>query len=114
MFTGSTVEAVGWGSTGYGYPVSSILKKVSLGVISNAQCNNYYGNIQGSQMCTYASGRDSCQYDSGGPVYVTLNGLVYLAGVITAGSGCASNYPSINTRVTSFVPWIRQNAPGSY
>lgn len=61
MFTNSIVEAVGWGSVGYGYPVSSVLKKVSLTVVSNAQCNNYYGNIQASQICTYAKGRDSCQ-----------------------------------------------------
>jgi len=113
-FTDSSVEAVGWGSTGYGSPVSTILKKVSLVVISNTVCNNYYHNIQASQICTYASGRDSCQYDSGGPIYITLNGLVYLAGVITAGSGCASSYPSINTRVSSYVSWIRSNAPGSF
>jgi len=114
LFTNSLVEAVGWGSTGYGYPVSSVLKKVSLTVVSNAQCNSYYNNqIQPSQMCTYASGRDSCQYDSGGPVFVTMNGLVYLAGVITAGSGCATSSPSINTRVTSYVTWIKQNTPGA-
>ncbi len=61
LFTGSTVEAVGWGTTSYGGPVSSVLKKTSLGVISNAQCNSYYGYIQSGQLCTWASGRDSCQ-----------------------------------------------------
>lgn len=98
MFTGSTVEAVGWGSTSLGGPVSNILRKVTLGVISNSQCSGFYSYIQSSQMCTFASNRDACQYDSGGPVFVTINGLVYLAGVIVAGNGCATTNPAINTR----------------
>jgi len=109
LFTNSRVEAVGWGSTGFGYPVSSVQKKVTLDVISNSQCNNYYGNIQASEICTYTSGRDSCQYDSGGPLYATINGLVNIVGIITYGSGCASSSPSVNTRITSYVTWIQQN-----
>lgn len=42
-----------------------------------------------------------------------INGLLSIAGIITAGSGCASSYPSINTRVSSFVTWIKQNTPGA-
>jgi len=113
LFTNTACEAVGWGSTSYGGAVSSILKKASLTVISNSQCNSYYGNIQSTHMCTYASGRDSCQYDSGGPIYIMLNGLVNIAGIITYGSGCGGSYPSVNTRVSSYVSWIKQNAPGS-
>lgn len=60
-FTGSIVEAVGWDATGYGYPESKTLRKVGLNVISNAQCNNDYGTIQPSQLCTYTKGRDTCQ-----------------------------------------------------
>lgn len=113
LFTGSTVEAVGWGTLGYGGPTTTILKKVQLGVISNDQCKNFYPYTTSSHICTYASGRDACQYDSGGPVFYMLNGRVNLAGLITAGSGCGTNYPSINTRITSFVSWIKQNTPGA-
>ncbi|XP_037033548.1 venom serine protease 34-like [Bradysia coprophila] len=114
LFTGSTVEAVGWGSTEFGGPKSTVLKKVQIGVISNDDCRRTYSYISNSHLCTYGSnGRDSCQFDSGGPVYYMLNGRVNLVGIIIGGIGCAGNYPSINTRVTTFVSWIRQNTPGA-
>lgn len=59
-------------------------------------------------MCTYSSGRDACQYDSGGPLYYTLNGRVNIVGIISFGTGCGGGYPSVNTRVTSFIQWIQQ------
>lgn len=59
-FQNSRVEAVGWGTTAFAGPTSNILKKATLTVISNSQCNTSYPNISSSQMCTYTPGSDTC------------------------------------------------------
>lgn len=105
------MEAVGWGTDSFGGKTSSVLQKTWLQVIDNQQCAQSFGNrIQASHICTYAQGRDACQYDSGGPLYVEAGGLVYLAGIISFGATCADRKPSVSTRVTYFADWIRQNA----
>lgn len=54
----------------------------------------------------------SCQNDSGGPVFFTDNrNVVYSLGVVNYGVGCASSYPSVNVRVTSYLKWIQSKTP---
>lgn len=60
MFTNYNVEALGWGMTSFGGPLSSALKKAKLRVITDKECRKYFP-IHSSQMCTYASGNDTCQ-----------------------------------------------------
>ncbi|XP_065076544.1 venom serine protease-like isoform X2 [Ochlerotatus camptorhynchus] len=115
-FNNMLVEAVGWGTMDFGAPASSVLRKVSLMVVSHEQCKlkmNSSG-ITLNQMCTFAEGRDTCQYDSGGPVLYTNpnTGVVYHIGVISYGVACASAYPSVNTRTTGYLSWIKANTPG--
>ncbi|CAG2186518.1 TMPRSS11 [Mytilus edulis] len=50
--------------------------------------------------------------DSGGPMTCTVSGQTYVAGVTSwvissQSTGCLPNYPSVYTRVTSFLSWIR-------
>lgn len=40
---------------------------------------------------------------------ITRNGQLVLAGLISYGSACADNKPGVNTRVSYYVDWIRQN-----
>lgn len=51
------------------------------------------------------------QGDSGGPLACSVNGRWYLAGATSWGrSGCTTTgYPSVYTRVSYFVDWIREN-----
>lgn len=104
---GETVEALGWGSTSYGGPVSSRLRKVPLSVVPTKECKTTYPQLNGStQLCTYTAGSDTCQYDSGGPVVEHVNGRPILIGVITAGSGCVTSSPTKHTRVAAYRQWI--------
>ncbi|NBS31226.1 MAG: hypothetical protein EBS76_12060, partial [Actinobacteria bacterium] len=52
-------------------------------------------------------GVDSCFGDSGGPLIVRDDNAVLLAGVVSAGFGCAQpDFPGLYTRVTSYLPWL--------
>ena len=67
--------------------------------------------IDDSLMCTglKEGGRDACKRDSGGPLSQTSQaGQTSLLGVVSWGQGCAEPlYPGVYTRVTAFIPWIR-------
>lgn len=104
------VELVGWGTTVFGGPKPNVPKKVTVSIVNQASCQQSYTNLIPEQICTFASEKDSCQYDSGGPVFFTdSRGIIYNIGVINHGINCASNHPSVNARVTSYLEWIKQN-----
>uniref|UniRef100_A0A182SJ24 Peptidase S1 domain-containing protein n=1 Tax=Anopheles maculatus TaxID=74869 RepID=A0A182SJ24_9DIPT len=111
-FAGSFVEATGWGTTDFGAPASSVLRKVSLNVITQQSCQSSMPNILASHICTYTAGKDTCQYDSGGPLFYTSGGYVYLVGVVNYGISCASTKPSVSSRITSYLSWIQSSTPG--
>ncbi|KAL9702321.1 hypothetical protein quinque_005839 [Culex quinquefasciatus] len=112
-FVGVELEAVGWGSTDFGYPKSNVPMKVDLPVVDPGRCNGSYSYFTSSQLCTWNDGKDTCQSDSGGPLFYTdfYNGLVYLTGIVSYGRACATNDPSVSTRVTDFMSWVIQNTP---
>ncbi|CAH1279676.1 unnamed protein product [Diabrotica balteata] len=109
-FARENVTILGWGQIFYNGPSSDVLQKVEVEVIANTQCQRSFRNesIYTSQICTLTPGKDSCQMDSGGPLLwldpSTLR--LQLVGVVSFGYGCATNRPSINSRVTSFLEWI--------
>jgi len=109
-FSGTVVTATGWGSTSFGGPSSNVLQKVNLNVISNtnAQCVGTYPTIASSQMCTFTAGKDTCQYDSGGPLFYRgpTDPRLFLVAATSLGDACASNSPALNTRMTSYLSWI--------
>ncbi|XP_041782957.1 venom serine protease-like isoform X2 [Anopheles merus] len=111
-FAGSIVEATGWGTMDFGAPTSNVLRKVSLSVISQQSCQSSMPNILASHICTYTPGKDTCQYDSGGPLLFTTGGRVYLVGVVNYGVSCASSKPSVSSRITSYLSWIQSVTPG--
>lgn len=110
-FVGIALEAAGWGSTDFGDPKSNALLKVELPVIDPSKCYQTYTNFALTQICTLAAGKDTCQSDSGGPLFYTdyYNGLVYHIGIVSYGMACATNDPSVSTRVTEYLNWIMQN-----
>lgn len=89
-----------------------VLRKVQFQVISLDECRKYYGSRVGeSQMCTMGAKKpnDVCTNDSGGPIFIETNGLVYLAGIVSMGSGCGAGNPGVATRVSKYANWIRAN-----
>uniref|UniRef100_A0A182WDZ8 Peptidase S1 domain-containing protein n=1 Tax=Anopheles minimus TaxID=112268 RepID=A0A182WDZ8_9DIPT len=108
-FDNVRLSALGWGSIDFGAPQSAELLQTTLAVVSSSSCATKLSRtILDSQMCSFAAGNDTCQNDSGGPLYYTdpNSQLVYEVGVVGFGVACASSFPSVNTRVTSYLDWI--------
>ena len=87
---------------------------VRVPAITNAQCNQAYGNsITSSMMCAGypgVGGKDACQGDSGGPFVCNENGKAIIAGVVSWGNGCAlSDFPGVYARNTAVLDWIQAN-----
>ena len=93
--------AVGWGMTSYNGWISTVLNNVALQVYDGRiYCNMPYYSISNwnFQICAgwYAGGKDTCQGDSGGGLYVydSSQGTYVLAGIVSNGFGCAQpQYP---------------------
>ncbi|MEW1697374.1 serine protease [Streptomyces sp. NPDC093249] len=101
------VEVPGWGAMSYGGRTSDVLRTVTLGTMSNTACvRRGMTEVGAGQLCTYAPGRDSCQYDSGGPLVHTVAGRPYVVGLVSYGRECATDTPAVNTRVRFYVDWI--------
>jgi secreted trypsin-like serine protease len=99
------VHAIGFGYLTYFDPEqATVLQKVALKILSSDKCQD--SQINDSKMCTYEQQRDSCVSDSGGPLILNVKGRQFAVGLISYGIGCGSAYPSINTRLTSYLPWI--------
>lgn len=53
-------------------------------------------------------GRNSCNGDSGGPLLHFNTGTPKLVGLVSWARGCAQpKYPTVYSRVTSVLPWIK-------
>ncbi|MFJ7769385.1 serine protease [Streptomyces sp. NPDC097107] len=110
-FDNVRVTAMGWGSQSLGGPASSVLQSVGLDTMTNAECvSRGMEDVTSGSICTHTPGRDTCVFDSGGPVTYDA-GYPVLIGVISYGRGCATDSPSVSTRVSSYLQWIVQNTP---
>lgn len=61
FFEGRILWAAGWGTISFGGPLSPVLRQVALNAISQQQCQQAIRNLVDSQICTFTSGRDTCQ-----------------------------------------------------
>jgi len=119
-FEGENATVAGWGTTSEGGAVSGVLRKVTVPVISNQDCNTktkYQGKITGNMLCAgdlEQGGKDSCQGDSGGPLVIENGGRRTLIGVVSWGYGCARpQSPGVYSRVGRYSEWILQNSRGA-
>jgi len=113
-FDGVNSYITGWGATSEGGPTTGTLREVTIPIISNTQCSQYYDGITARMLCAYVNGggKDSCQGDSGGPASI-ISGDFELVGIVSWGIGCARpNYPGVYTRVSSVYSWICSNTNG--
>lgn len=132
-FVGRRVEAFGWGTLEFGGPKSSRLMKVNFDVVNQSRCESAYG-ITSAQLCTFTRylvqlfskaknsfhyffpirNKDTCSYDSGGPLMYTdstVNNLLYQVGITSYGINCASSTPSVSTKITAYLDWIQKTTP---
>ncbi|XP_042235338.1 uncharacterized protein LOC121875056 [Homarus americanus] len=106
---------VGWGLQGCGLPQASTLKEVSVDLITDDVCKDFYESkpqpipILPTHICS--SDRDEGDTpllgDSGGPMMQQLpDGRWVAVGIVSFGSICDFGEPVVYTRVPAFIPWI--------
>ncbi|XP_063228918.1 serine protease 27-like [Bacillus rossius redtenbacheri] len=116
-FRGSTGVVAGWGKTDttYGKTGTNILQKATVPILSDEECLRWHErkNIDlqlfPEMFCAgHSDGRmDACLGDSGGPLIVLQNSRWTLAGITSAGFGCAIDHqPGIYHKVADTSRWI--------
>ncbi|GAB1865440.1 Mite allergen Der f 3 [Camponotus japonicus] len=103
----------GWGRLWQGGPTTNKLQRVNIVIADQKYCSDIYAdmgyNVHSTQVCAYDPRveKGSCHGDSGGPL--TVDGK--LVGLVSWANGCAStSYPTVYTRVPSYIDWIKLNA----
>ncbi|XP_054714325.1 venom peptide isomerase heavy chain-like [Uloborus diversus] len=99
----------GWGhERSWGYN-SDILKHVTIPLVNRAVCDRAYGgSIREMMICAGSTNKDTCQNDSGGPLFqVNSDGIATLVGITSFGRGCGlEGYPGVYTKVSHFRDWM--------
>ena len=107
---GTNARIIGWGTTSEGGSSPTILQKANVPIVSLNTANQYYGDLDSSNLPAGYSGGgvDTCQGDSGGPLLVAdgLGGWK-VAGVVSFGDGCArAGVYGIYSNVATLSSWI--------
>ncbi len=117
-FTGTPGFIAGWGAIEYSDPINavfpSVLQDAIVPLVSNETCNapeSYDGLILDTHVCAgFVDGMvDACAGDSGGPLFITVDGIQVQAGVTSFGIGCGLPlFYGIYTNVSHFIPWLAE------
>lgn len=103
---------MGWGKMIYTAVVlPAVLQEVNIAVITNVECALRWSlvTIAETHVCVYEPFKSACNGDSGGSlVCKNANETWELVGLTSWGiTTCSGAYPGVDTRVSSFVPWIQ-------
>jgi secreted trypsin-like serine protease len=110
---GNQVTVAGWGETNQrlqSYP--DALQVGAMSIVAGRRCQDTYGGFDpGTMICAGRprSGKpDSCDGDSGGPLWSGSGGNALLVGIVSFGTGdCGSgSEPGVYTRVSAEVAWV--------
>lgn len=108
---GTTLTVSGWGLTSEGgSTLPASLRYVAVPVVSRTTCQSEYGTsaITDNMFCAAASGKDSCNGDSGGPI---VDSSKVLQGTVSWGQGCAeAGYAGVYERIGNYVDYITANS----
>ncbi|XP_022080373.1 uncharacterized protein LOC110973682 [Acanthaster planci] len=114
---GTLATITGWGTRQQGGAQSPDLYEVTVPIVSQKACQEYYAaeNITERMICAglEEGGKDSCQGDSGGPmvsnpVEGSFQNRWFQTGIVSWGYGCAQpEYPGVYTRVSAFQEWLQ-------
>ena len=113
---GTAASISGWGTEAFQGSSPEQVKRADVQIIASpgAPCGDYGDQFDPAlQLCAgqLDGSVDTCQGDSGGPLVVVEGGRPTLAGVTSIGNDCGlANYPGLYTRVTTYIPFIRQYA----
>jgi len=113
---GTMCYIVGWGFTKDEGSLSNDLLYVGLPYVNYTACNRVWENslFQETQICAGGvAGKDSCQGDSGGSLFITSNldhpTNAKIVGVASFGGICGSTQPAIYSNAVHFIaPWLKE------
>jgi elastase-2 len=119
-YAGVTCELSGWGRTDATNNLPNTLQKTSIPVITTNQCDNAMSGVGGANVwdnhiCVQdpQGNTGACNGDSGGPLNCPDGGTRVVgvtSWVVSSGLGaCLPAYPSVYTRVGSYLAWINNN-----
>ncbi|XP_039449783.2 ovochymase-like isoform X2 [Culex pipiens pallens] len=121
------MEAIGFGTTGYGEDLSPNLLKAKLSEISKDEClkrlpknlRSLRDGLVEEQLCAASDHQDACEGDSGGPLQVErvdVNKMVIplIVGVVSFGTPCTNGSTGVYTRVASYKEWIEHETGRSF
>lgn len=121
---GSVVTVAGWGGIDNEGNSSPVLLEARQTIVTNSECSEIYGNIITSNMIcagglTAEDNRDSCEGDSGGPLFLLdrTTGVYVQVGIVSFGGldegpKCgAQGVPGVYTDVTKFLEFINETIP---
>lgn len=122
-FEDTGVLIAGWGAVHFRGPSSSRLQEGIIRPVTLDECRKKFEpfrniEINEQKYCARDLNNkiDACQGDSGGPLTAQefisgeLPSRYYLVGVVSFGYRCAvPDFPGVYTRVTEYVPWIKDN-----
>lgn len=111
----SRVFISGFGRTNRAGPSSNILLTVRVPVKESNYCMKQYGGVDMTKnICAGSTSADSCQGDSGSGLWERdpRNRTKFMImGIVSYGAGCAMfKSPGVYTRVSMYLPWIRDKA----
>ncbi|XP_060574700.1 chymotrypsinogen B-like [Ruditapes philippinarum] len=105
----------GWGCSsmilGICFTTPDLLQGTTISVLTKESCNSAWTsiNILDVHVCVTESGKSGCSGDSGGPLSCQQYGTTVLGGATSWGSStCSTTLPTVYTRVSEYVPWIRK------
>ncbi|KMQ90865.1 mite allergen der f 3-like protein [Lasius niger] len=110
---GTAARVSGFGRISEDGSGSKVLQQATIYITDQEYCKNMYNKILYDIYDTHICANDpnisrgSCKGDSGGPLIV--NGK--LVGLVSWAKGCSlTDYPTVFTRVPSYIDWIEKNA----
>ncbi|XP_054570555.1 mastin-like [Eptesicus fuscus] len=118
---GTRCWVTGWGNIGTEEPLPPPynLQEVEVPIVADEICRQQYLKmdfvVTEDMLCAGSRGRDSCEGDSGGPLVCKWKNIWVQVGVVSWGEKCGlPNFPGVNARVTSFLPWIHGHIHSSH
>lgn len=112
---------VGWGATEVGDEAAQVLREAQMPVVDTLQCLDsnrevFWPFLSVNNYCAgYTNGTSVCRGDSGSGMFVNLNGLWKIRGLVSFGvkgrngASCNPRDYVIFTDVLKYIDWIKEN-----
>nr|AUI10832.1 putative PQM protease precursor [Pisaura mirabilis] len=108
---------IGWGKIKSEGTMSAELREVTLPIVPWLECKAIYGSkasefeflqVVPTMLCAGGNGKDTCQYDSGGPLFqYDKDGVATLIGTVANGGDCGyEHYPGMYMKVSAYKNWM--------